>query len=274
MQQAYHLAKQFDCQVALIIFDKEDIVSQYSSDCMKTILTKCLKKEYRSKRQFTNHNIEMAMGEPKPEPSNETDPSFRETQTVCGKPLLSADVLRKSESTSSLPSTSTPEDTKTIEQQKQQHVEALDLLNKQLNSLKINDVWTDKMRLDSMVYKIACMTGRPIEFYHRYLTYYDFLTQQVYGQRILANANNNENNVQSDSAGSAVSEKAADSSAKEHLVAENETKSIGAKDVKETENTEEAEYAQGIDASEDLFEDLTFLYDWSDDDFCVVDKEK
>ena len=253
MKQAYHLSKESDCNVALMIFDKEGVVSQYSSDCMETILTKYLKKEYVSKRLFTNHNIEMAMNESKLEDANEVASSSTVNQTdyenqtddQCYKKYL-----RKQ---------------KEMNERKRQQADVLNHLNSQLNNLQINDMSADNARLNSLnniVLNIARMTDDPQQFYDRYLAYYSLLTQHVYQQEqqlLLANAKPNQNiqnDQQTNSALPSVSENATDGSEKNHSKFESEKEKI--------ENEEEA--------SED-----TYTYDSSsssEDDFCFVNEEK
>lgn len=280
MQKAYNLSKESDCKVALMIFDNEGIVSQYSSDSMETILTKYLKKEYSSKRLFTNQNIEMAMGDQKLKSSNEATTSSNHADLVyknIGPP--SKEATRRDQASS-------VDVAKIIAQrEKQQQADALNRLNKELSNLKINDQRSvDNARLNSLnsiVYHIACMTDEPVEFYNRYLTYYGLLTQHVYQQEqlLLANANhNNQNNGPVDNIRSTHLEKPVNSTdpkepeipaaeSKEEAKSEQVEAEEDAAD--ETEDTSE-------DSSEDSSEYSEFAYDLDsfEDDFYFVNKKE
>lgn len=268
MKQAYQISKESDCKVALMILDKEDVLSQYSSDCMEAVLTKYLKHEYSSKRHFTNHNIEMAMNCPEAEGASEAASSPNGNSTgehpstsQTGEQASFVQTLRKHRESSSL----TSDDAKAAELQRQQQQQQLEDAVNQLNNLKLSDKPNNANLMNSVVHKIAAMTDNPIEFWNRYLVYYGLLMHVYQLDQLSANPSQNPNDpvnptnpanpndTQADSARSTVAEQTSEDLAKEHPENENETEKVN--------DTEDAEGPVSSDDS-------------SDDDFFFVDSEK
>lgn len=291
MKQAYQLSKESDCKVALIILDKENVLSQYSTDCMESILTKYLKHEYSSKRHFTNHNIELAMSQPKSAASEAASTNSPTGEHPANASQASS--VQTREPTLREPSL-TPEAIaagKAAELQRLQQQQMEDAVN-QLNNLKLGDKPNNAHLMNSVVHKIASMTDNPIEFWNRYLVYYGLLMHVYQLDQISANPGQNPvdpanpisqtnpttqmnptnqtnptNLINPIKPSDAQDKEDARSTMKEpenstkqhpeeHLVKESETKKADA-----NEDTEDAEDAEGTDES-------------SDDDFCFVDPEK